>query len=105
MMELFCENSKRLRAVNYFRKKNSIADDRLGSKNASEVDYVDSCFIKLHQCYRSEFFYKHDSPECFKNEFFSIPEFLSIIEAELFANIILNEMKKFENSFQFGLKL
>ena len=40
-----------------------------------------------------------------KNEFFSIPEFLSIIEAELFANIILNEVKKFENSFQVGLKL
>ena len=40
-----------------------------------------------------------------KNEFFSIPEFLSIIEAELFANIILNEVKKFENSFQGGLKL
>ena len=35
-MKLFCENSKQLSVVNYFRKKNSIVNVRLGSKYASD---------------------------------------------------------------------
>ena len=35
-MKLFSESSQRLLAVNYFRKKSSIADFRLGSKYAYE---------------------------------------------------------------------
>ena len=35
-MELFCENNYRLKAVNYFRKKKSIVDVRLGFKYASD---------------------------------------------------------------------
>ena len=35
MIELFCKNSWRLKVVNYFRKKSSIIDFRLGFKYAS----------------------------------------------------------------------
>ena len=38
MMELFCEISKQLNAVNYFQKKIVITDVRLGSKYAFVTD-------------------------------------------------------------------
>ena len=39
-MELFCENSYRLKAVKYFRKKSSIIDVRFSSEYGSAVNVV-----------------------------------------------------------------
>ena len=36
-MKVFCENSYQLKVSNYFRKKNSMVDDRLDSKYTSAV--------------------------------------------------------------------
>ena len=43
--EVFCENSERLKAVGYFRKKSSIVDARLGSKYAYEFREVMQIFL------------------------------------------------------------